>query len=419
MQVLHQITCSTIEAFVRESDDLGGPANPECAQYWAGLQYVPTVPLDRQCDPLSPEYQAQQMALYREMTGHDYQERDHEFTPGVPIDSLLDAPNAYGFMEPHEYAKHCFAMGMLVHRLGLTSSHHVLELGSGWGFCQEFLAACGLKSTGIDVNPDFVCTSNQRLERLGFGARTQLKSFEDVDSRLGMYDVVMSYEAFHHAVDSLSLLRRCVTCLNPNGRVVLAAEPFNDYYSSWGLRLDPYSVYCIRKYGWFESGWSAEYIAFLFGMVGLDAEFIDMPITDLTRYMIGKEADAIKGFQLGLWHPVVKSSIIRDGEGFFCTPDTRFVVPHRCGARRAALTIDNYSLGSLQVEIRSGNGPITVTVPTGTSTVSLRWDFPMNERGEWIHLASETFCPAEQGINEDRRILGIRVGGLQYFKDEN
>jgi 2-polyprenyl-3-methyl-5-hydroxy-6-metoxy-1,4-benzoquinol methylase len=414
MTDIQEINQSSIQQFVERSDELGGPSSPECATYWAGLHYAPMALVDKQCDPLSVAYYNQQMALYREMTGHDYQELDHEFTPGVPIESLLAAPNAYGFMAPHEYARHCVAMGWIVQRLGLLAEHSVLELGSGWGFCQEFLAGCGLQSKGIDVNPDFVRTSNQRLERLGFGSRAQLASFGKIGPNIGLFDIVMSYEAFHHAVDPLSLLMKSVTCLKPNGRIVLAAEPFNEFYHTWGLRLDPYSVYCIHKFGWFESGWSAEYMAFLFAIAGLDAEFIDMPLSDLTRYMIGTPSERVRAFQLGLWHPDVKTSVTRDGENFFCTPDTKILVPIRSGSNGFILDVENFSLRSLKVKVDCLDKRQVLTFPPGKGTIPVELCNLSSAGAVWMTLESEMFCPAQQGINEDTRSLGIQVYGLNY-----
>jgi len=409
-----ELSQATLGKFIARSDELGGPSSPECAKYWQGLQYTPTARLDKQCEPLSEEYKVQQMALYSEMTGHEYQEMEHEFTPGVPVDSLLEAPNAYGFMAPHEFARHCVAMGILVQRLGLSSDQLVLELGSGWGFCQEFLAATGVQSKGIDINPDFVCTSNQRLERLGFGSRTVLMPFGNIGPHLGLFDIVMSYEAFHHAVDPLSLLRSGVSCLKDRGRLVLAAEPFNAFYRTWGLRLDPYSVYCINKFGWFESGWSADYIAFLFAMVGLEAEFIDMPLSDLTRYMIGSQTGRIRPFQMGLWHPEVESSVIRDGDNFFTTGRTRVLIPKREGVKNAQLEVQNFSRKSLKVIVDGLGKAQTTEVPPGTSNLSIDLSAANEDGGTWFSLISETFCPAKQGINDDTRQLGVYVSALSY-----
>jgi len=408
-----ELNKASLDEFVRRSDELGGPSTPGCADFWTGLQYSPDTPLDKQCEPLSHDYYDQQIALYREMTGHDYKELEHEFTPGVPVESLLSAPNAYGFMAPHEYARHCVALGMLVNRLSLSAEETVLELGSGWGFCQEFLASCGLQTTGIDVNPDFVCTSNQRLDRLGFGSRVRLMPFGDIGSDLGLFDVVLSYEAFHHAVDPLALLRRCVDCLRGNGRVVLAAEPFNNFYHSWGLRLDPYSVYCINKYGWFESGWSAEYMSFLFAIAGLEAEFIDLPVSDLTRYMIGSRTDRAKSFQLGLWHPDVKSSVIRDGDHFFCSEETRILIPPRDGMDRGTLELESFSGSPLKVELRCGDKQQNLIILPGLRQVEIDLGI-VSMHGSWVSIRSETFCPAEQGINTDSRILGVRVNCFTY-----
>ncbi len=68
------------------------------------------------------------------------------------------------------------------------------------------------------------------------------------------------YECLHHAVRPWIALRAAYERLKPGGRVILAGEPVNDHWKSWGLRVDNLSVYCIRKFGWFESGWSVPFI---------------------------------------------------------------------------------------------------------------------------------------------------------------
>ena len=410
---MQQLNKDTIRHFVQRSDELGGPGSAECGAFWAGLQYVPTTSLDKQVEPLSRAYCDQQMALYKEMTGHEYRELEHEFTPGIPVESLRDAPNAYGYMAPHEYARHCVAMGVLVQRLGLTAQDKVLELGSGWGFCQEFLAGCGLETRGIDVNPDFVATSNQRLERLGFGSRVEVLPFGAIGPHLGAFEVVMSYEAFHHSVDPLALLRKATTCLTPGGQIVLAAEPFNDFYRSWGLRLDPYSVYCISKFGWFESGWSAEYMSYLLAMVGLESEFIDLPLSDLSRYMIGFRTGAIRASQLGLWHPDVRSSVTRDGDGIFCTEDTKVLLTRVHGSSSYTLEFENFSRTPLTLQVESGSQQQVLTKPSGTFELTVDLPYSNDDHGHWLRLKSETFCPAEQGINDDQRSLGLHLSKVR------
>jgi hypothetical protein len=57
--------------------------------------------------------------------------------------------------------------------------------------------------------------------------------------------------------------------LKPDGKVFFAGEPINElWWKNWGLRLDACSIYCIRKHGWFESGWSEPFLHHMFDRLG-------------------------------------------------------------------------------------------------------------------------------------------------------
>lgn len=407
----------TLEDFMRQTDQLGGPGTPECRQFWEGLLYTPSVPLDAQDDPRSLAYRAQQWALYREITGHDYTDSRDEMTPGVPIERLLQAPNAYDQPDPSEYAKHCIAMAILVQRLALPRGARLLELGSGWGFTQEFLASCGYDTIGIEINPDFVAASNGRLKRLGFGERVVQGSFETIACRsLGRFDAVISYEALHHAVDVERVLAGCVKLLKPGGRIALAAEPFNNYYQTWGLRLDPYSIYSIRKFGWFESGWSIEYIAYILNKCGLEACFIELNTNELTRYMIGTLSDRRRPYQLGMWQPAVAAGWWAGWD--YCSSKGRSQLllspPADAGGMR--INASNFSTRDLVVSLTLADHERCYSVPPGAT--ELHFDIPPSRHDEELALAitSDTFRPVELGINTDQRELGIHFETIEWLR---
>ena len=407
----------SLDEFVATSDNLGGPQTAECAAYWSSLQYEPSFVFDAQDEPFSVRYYAQQMRLYEEITGHSYLDVRDEFTPGVPVTRLVNAPNAYDHPLPAEYAKHCVAMGLLIKELGLPRGARILELGSGWGFCQEFLSQCGFITVGIDTNPDFVASSNARLERLGFGRPVIQCTFEQITvDKVGQFDAIIAYEAFHHAVNPHVVLKQAMQCLKPEGIFALAAEPFNDYYRSWGLRLDSYSIYCIKKFGWFESGWSVEYMADLFGRVGLEASFIDAGISELTRFMLGRPSNRRKAFQLKTWP--------KDKRNDFFVDNT-----HICSKGDSVLTlrIPKYTSQIKINFVNFNNAPLTVRFDfDGKKTSSkflpgpgtLIWNTASfdKEIEKNLQIKSEMFSPLLRGINLDNRMLGIHIESLEYFQ---
>jgi hypothetical protein len=54
----------TLNEFVRRVGEIGGPSTPECNQFWAVLEYQPTIKLNSQLLPLGLEYKNEQLALY-------------------------------------------------------------------------------------------------------------------------------------------------------------------------------------------------------------------------------------------------------------------------------------------------------------------------------------------------------------------
>jgi|SRR5579884_69669 len=413
-----KISRDTLDYFILESDRLGGPGTPECTAFWKDLVYEPCVPLDAQLNPRSAEYKHQQLDLYCEITGHSYLDSRDEMTPNIPIDHLLEAPNAYDHSNPSDFAKHCIAMSLLVQELKLPRGARILELGSGWGFTQEFLATCGYNTTGIEISYDFVRTSNGRLKRLGFGERVVQGSFESFDhSCLDAFDAVISYEALHHTIDTEKIMKKYTSCLKPCGFFALAAEPFNDYYSTWGLRLDPYSIYCIRKFGWFESGWSVEYMAYLFGRCGMNAKFVDAGISEFTRYMIGNLSDERHPYQLGMWRPDIANGWWSGWD--YCSSKGKSQLLLSCPTNAKGIIIKavNFNKDKLKISLKLLDMENNFTVPPGAAELIVDLKATHGGYDEIIlELVSDTFCPAEVGINSDMRELGIHIESLLWIR---
>jgi hypothetical protein len=96
-------------------------------------------------------------------------------------------------------------------------------------------------------------------------------------------------------IPSLARTGRCTArhggAIGAGGQIILASEPFipADMWPASGLHTDPLSVYCIAKFGWWESGWTREFMSGLFAQFGLVIRSDDHH-SDLERYMIGTRA---------------------------------------------------------------------------------------------------------------------------------
>ena len=127
----------------------------------------------------------------------------------------------------------------------------------------------GCQTTAVDINPRFVELVARRAERMQLNIEAVRSSFDKFESTK-QFDVVFFYECLHHATRPWQLLRRCASWLSANGKIVISGEPINEiWWRHWGLRLDALSVYCISKFGWFESGWSLPFLRRIICNVGL------------------------------------------------------------------------------------------------------------------------------------------------------
>jgi 2-polyprenyl-3-methyl-5-hydroxy-6-metoxy-1,4-benzoquinol methylase len=293
------ITRQTLERFMEESDRRGGPNAAECVAFWRDTEYQPDFTIDENLDPFSSEYVAQQMRLYEEISGRTYVAAVCEQTV-FDIESHIAAPNVYGFLDAKGVAKHLTALALMVGDTALERGHHVLEMGCGWGFAAETLAQMGMRVTGVDINPQFVKLCQTREARLKLGNQFFHSSFEDFQSD-ELFDAILFYESLHHSADAAGLLRKMHRFLKPDGFIILCAEPFFGRWRTWGMRLDPLSVYCIRKFGWFESGWSVCFIKSVFRRLGMNARYINHGIHEYTQHMIARPSQIFDLDHYDLW----------------------------------------------------------------------------------------------------------------------
>jgi ubiquinone/menaquinone biosynthesis C-methylase UbiE len=141
---------------------------------------------------------------------------------------------------------------------GLAAKSHLLDLGCGWGLSSEFFAYSGLHVTALDISSSFVELVNTRAKQKNLTIEAVQGSFDNVPS--GPFDAATYYECLHHAVKLWDALSSVARVIRPGGKVMIVGEPINNTWRHWGLRKDPLSIYCIRKFGWFESGWRLAFL---------------------------------------------------------------------------------------------------------------------------------------------------------------
>lgn len=252
-------TAGKLEQFISESDKLGGPDSQQCKEFWSEFEYTPSYIVDYDLDPFGEDYVCEQLKLYEEISGHPYNVHIDEKST-IDIASHLAAPNPYNHPDPSGLATHLQRLSRVFRYAKVARGGILLDMGCGWGLSSEVAAYLGLTVRAIDVNLDFVELVNRRASAGGRAISATLSAFEDFSLEEAA-DIALFYECFHHAVRPWAVLDRVRDNLKDRGRVAFAGEPINSaWWPHWGLRLDALSIYCIRKFGWFESGWSLEFL---------------------------------------------------------------------------------------------------------------------------------------------------------------
>jgi len=261
------IRASDLNALVAECDRLGGLGTPATRAYLSDFRFVPETCVDQSLDPFSEEYFRQQEALYREIAGRDLNQAEGERTP-LDVTAHAAACNPYNNPDIRFIARHARAIQTCLVVADLPPGAAALDLGCGWGLSSEMMAFAGARVTAVDINPPFVELVRRRAARLGLPIEAVESDFDSYsDDR--RYDLVLFYECLHHSLRPWVTLARIGPLVKPGGKIVWAGEPVNTiWWADWGLRLDHDSVYCMRKYGWWESGWSAEFLARCFARAG-------------------------------------------------------------------------------------------------------------------------------------------------------
>lgn len=262
-----------LDKFVQECDSQGWLSSPEGRNHLANFKLVFRAKVDQSLDPFSDSYFQQQVELYREISGRELNQETGELTP-IDVGAHASGTNPYNQRNIGYIARHVRAIQGSLMAANLPPGASILDMGCGWGLSSEAMAFSGASVTAVDINPQFVQLIEKRAKRLGLPIEAVVGNFDTyTDSR--QYDLVFFYECLHHSLRPWQTIARMKGFMKPGGRFMWAGEPVNrTWWRHWGLRLDPESVYVMRKYGWWEGGWSVDFIRRCFDMSGLSLQVI-------------------------------------------------------------------------------------------------------------------------------------------------
>jgi SAM-dependent methyltransferase len=238
-------------------------------------------------DPDSDEYAAQQHKLWSLFAGIDRRYSPLIDEKEAPL-ATVDAIRRPGYFirrdsDSVEHASHhIIATGMILKHCGLSPGDSALEYGAGFGQIALTLARLGVIVDTVDISSAFC---GYIMEQATF-FDVPLTPFE---GQFGwnprgahLYDLILFYEAFHHCADFRAVVHAIKRNLGPTGRVILAGEPIPRAESiylpyPWGLRLDAESIVQMRRFSWFELGFSEDFLIRLFVNAGFSALRIECP----------------------------------------------------------------------------------------------------------------------------------------------
>jgi SAM-dependent methyltransferase len=266
------VSAQNLDEFIAKVDALGGIASPEALAYMADFKFQYGTVIDESLDPFGEEYFRQQCALYSEVSGRSIDQETGEIYQ-IDVDYHAGGINPYRTSDLAFMTRHVRAVATAMMIAQLPPEAEVLDVGSGWGLSSEIIAYCGGKVTSVDISPLFVDLVDRRSRRLGLPITATQGNFDHFNVG-GQFDAAFFYECLHHALRPWIVVENVGRHLKPGGKIIFAGEPIFDQWCNWGIRLDAVSVYCIRKFGWFESGWSKSFIKSAFNKAGFDLDLV-------------------------------------------------------------------------------------------------------------------------------------------------
>ncbi len=249
-------------------------AAPDAEEYQrlsATVVDVPGAGALRGLDPFGAAYGEAVTALYLELRGRGgtYEaERDElgQDHGAAPDEALFASVVPWNFRDTGLVAEFLLCWGQIFRLLELPAggAASVLEYGPGSGQILLALARLGIRSCGVDINPGALALVRRQAEAMGLSVATEAAGFGEGFGE-ERFDRILFFESLHHAADVVGLLRRLRERLKPGGRLILCGEPVVDHPTgsipyAWGPRLDGLSLFCIRRYGWMELGYTRDFL---------------------------------------------------------------------------------------------------------------------------------------------------------------
>lgn len=149
----------------------------------------------------------------------------HHYLYTKPFYNLVNKPPKHsGLGLDAETQRHFTDFANLAAALALPPGSKILDVGCGSGWLSEYFARLGYDVTGIDISPDLIEMSRERLARVPYHVdhETPLRSrflAHDAESAPldEQFDAVICYDSLHHFVDERAVMHNLSSMLRLGG----------------------------------------------------------------------------------------------------------------------------------------------------------------------------------------------------------
>jgi 2-polyprenyl-3-methyl-5-hydroxy-6-metoxy-1,4-benzoquinol methylase len=155
-------------------------------------------------------------------------ERNH-YLKTKPFYNLANKPRKHlGDGMDAETHRHFCDFANIAVTLALPAGSRMLDVGCGSGWLSEYFARLGYEVTGIDISPDLVEMSRERLARVPYDVdhQTSLRcTFQVHDIEVAplaeKFDAVLCYDALHHFEDERAVMRHLAAMVDVGGMLFI------------------------------------------------------------------------------------------------------------------------------------------------------------------------------------------------------
>jgi 2-polyprenyl-3-methyl-5-hydroxy-6-metoxy-1,4-benzoquinol methylase len=272
-----------------------------------------------------------------EYLGQLSEERRHHLRT-KPFYNLANRPAKYkGEGLDEDARRHFCDFANMAVALALPAGSRLLDVGCGSGWLGEYFARLGYEVTGVDISPDLVEMSRERVARLPYGVdhetplRCEFRVHDIERAPLAeKFDAIVCYDSLHHFEDERAVVRNLAAMLDVGGQLfILEGERPPE-----GSRSEEELRGVMREFGTLESPFSYEYLRTLLDECGFAVVGDYVPVNGLF------EREMLEGNSLPLqtlatnYHYLTCKKVCEDARAS-TVPDSRR--PHLLRARFNAL----------------------------------------------------------------------------------